>query len=371
MVDEPTLAFLADYRFGGDIWGYPEGETYFPYSPLLVVESTFAEAVLLETVLLSIYNHDSAIASAASRMTWAAGDRPCIEMGSRRTHERAAVAAARAAYVAGFTASSNLRARTGVRRPERRHQRALLHPAARHRGRRLPRAGALAGQGHHPARRHLRHRRGGPARRRDRRARPRRGPDRLRRPRRCSPTACAPSSTSSARPKTRIIVTSDLDEFAIAGLSRLPRSTGTASAPSWSPAAATRRAASSTSWWPARTPTASWSAWPRRARTRSRSAAASTPCAASPPTGSPRPRSSASASPRTTTATTARCWCRWSATARSSGRERLQTARERHVRSRAELPLVARQLSKGDPVIETRLRGLLGVGVLTIQPADE
>ncbi|MET0997821.1 MAG: nicotinate phosphoribosyltransferase [Marmoricola sp.] len=111
VVDEPTLEFLAGYRFGGDIWGYPEGETYFPYSPLLVVESTFAEAVLLETVLLSIYNHDAAIASAASRMTWAAGDRPCIEMGSRRTHEGAAVASARAAYVAGFTATSNLRAR--------------------------------------------------------------------------------------------------------------------------------------------------------------------------------------------------------------------------------------------------------------------
>ena len=111
IVDEPTLEWLADYRFGGDIWGYPEGETYFPYSPLMVVESSFAEAVLLETVLLSIYNHDAAIASAASRMTWAAGDRPCIEMGSRRTHEWSAVACARAAYVAGFTATSNLRAR--------------------------------------------------------------------------------------------------------------------------------------------------------------------------------------------------------------------------------------------------------------------
>ena len=77
---------------------------------MLVVESTFAEGVLLETVMLSIYNHDSAIASAASRMTAAAGDRPCIEMGSRRTHELAAVAAARAAYVAGFPATSNLEA---------------------------------------------------------------------------------------------------------------------------------------------------------------------------------------------------------------------------------------------------------------------
>ncbi|HSV37940.1 MAG TPA: nicotinate phosphoribosyltransferase [Nocardioidaceae bacterium] len=111
IVDGPTREFLAGYSFGGDIWGYPEGEIYFPYSPLLVVESTFAEAVLLETVLLSILNHDSAIASAASRMTWAAGDRPCIEMGSRRTHEEAAVASARAAYIAGFSATSNLMAR--------------------------------------------------------------------------------------------------------------------------------------------------------------------------------------------------------------------------------------------------------------------
>ena len=49
VVDEPTLDWLADYRFTGDVWGYAEGEAYFPYSPLLVVESTFAEAVLLET----------------------------------------------------------------------------------------------------------------------------------------------------------------------------------------------------------------------------------------------------------------------------------------------------------------------------------
>jgi nicotinate phosphoribosyltransferase len=111
VVDEPTLEWLAGYRFNGHVTGYAEGETYFPYSPLMVVESTFAEAVLLETLLLSILNHDSAIAAAASRMTWAAGDRPCIEMGSRRTHEEAAVAAARAAYIAGFVTTSNLAAR--------------------------------------------------------------------------------------------------------------------------------------------------------------------------------------------------------------------------------------------------------------------
>ncbi|MGI8434293.1 MAG: nicotinate phosphoribosyltransferase [Nocardioidaceae bacterium] len=110
VVDEPTLDWLGRFRFTGNISGYAEGDVYFPGSPLLVVESSFAEAVLLETLLLSIYNHDSAIASAASRMTMAAEGRPCIEMGARRTHEQAGVASARAAYIAGFTATSNLQA---------------------------------------------------------------------------------------------------------------------------------------------------------------------------------------------------------------------------------------------------------------------
>lgn len=110
VVDAQTLDFLADYRFEGNIWGYAEGETYFPYSPVLVVESDFAHGVILETVILSILNHDSAVASAASRMTGAAGDRPVIEMGSRRTHDQAAVAAARAAYIGGFASTSNLEA---------------------------------------------------------------------------------------------------------------------------------------------------------------------------------------------------------------------------------------------------------------------
>src|SRR5580698_1659687 len=111
IVDSPTLAFLESYRFSGDVWGYSEGDCYFPGSPIVVVDGTFAEAVLLETVTLSILNHDCAIASAASRMVTAAGGRPLIEMGSRRTHERAAVASARAAYIAGFASTSNLRAR--------------------------------------------------------------------------------------------------------------------------------------------------------------------------------------------------------------------------------------------------------------------
>jgi nicotinate phosphoribosyltransferase len=111
IADEPTLRYLENYAFSGDIWGYGEGDCYFPGSPILVVEGTFAEAVILETLTLSVLNHDCAIASAASRMVTAAGDRPLIEMGSRRTHELAAVASARAAYIAGFAATSNLRAR--------------------------------------------------------------------------------------------------------------------------------------------------------------------------------------------------------------------------------------------------------------------
>jgi nicotinate phosphoribosyltransferase len=110
IADGQTLEFLRDYTFRGDIWGYAEGDCYFPGSPILVVEGTFAEAVVLETLALSIFNHDSAIASAASRMVTAAHGRPLVEMGSRRTHERAAVASARAAYITGFMTTSNLRA---------------------------------------------------------------------------------------------------------------------------------------------------------------------------------------------------------------------------------------------------------------------
>jgi nicotinate phosphoribosyltransferase len=110
VVDAATLEFLAGYRFSGSITGYQEGELYFPGSPILTIEGTFAEAVVLETLALSVLNHDSAIATAAARMSIAAGDRPLSEMGSRRAGEESAVAAARAAYITGFGATSNLEA---------------------------------------------------------------------------------------------------------------------------------------------------------------------------------------------------------------------------------------------------------------------
>ena len=110
VVDEATADWLARYRFRGDIDGYAEGELFFPGSPILTVTGTFADCVVLETLVLSILNHDCAIAAAAARMVTAARGRSVIEMGSRRTHEDAAVAAARAAYLAGFAFTSNLEA---------------------------------------------------------------------------------------------------------------------------------------------------------------------------------------------------------------------------------------------------------------------
>jgi len=110
VISPETVAYLESYRFTGSIRGYREGELYFPGSPILTIEGTFAEAVVLETLALSILNHDSAVATAAARMSIAAGDRPLAEMGSRRAGERSAVAAARAAHIAGFGATSNLEA---------------------------------------------------------------------------------------------------------------------------------------------------------------------------------------------------------------------------------------------------------------------
>src|SRR5690242_6860481 len=134
ILDEATLEWLSQYRFSGSIVGYGEGDAYFAGSPVLTVESTFAEGVVLETLDLSVLNHDAAIASAASRMIRAAEGRPIIEMGSRRTHEQAAVAAARAAYVAGFEFTSNLQAGVDFGVPTRgtaAHSFTLLHDSER------------------------------------------------------------------------------------------------------------------------------------------------------------------------------------------------------------------------------------------------
>ncbi|MEU5786873.1 nicotinate phosphoribosyltransferase [Micromonospora purpureochromogenes] len=110
VVDDRAAEWLTGYRFTGDVDGYAEGELFFPGSPILTVSGGFAECVVLETLVLSVLNHDSAVAAAAARMVTAARGRTLIEMGSRRAHEEAAVAAARAAYLAGFRFTSNLAA---------------------------------------------------------------------------------------------------------------------------------------------------------------------------------------------------------------------------------------------------------------------
>lgn len=108
IVSKETLQWLENFHFSGSIKGYREGEMFFPNSPILQVEGTFGECTLLETLLLSILNYDSAVASAASRMVSAAKDRPCMDMGGRRTNEWAAVAASRAAVIGGFKGTANL-----------------------------------------------------------------------------------------------------------------------------------------------------------------------------------------------------------------------------------------------------------------------
>ncbi|WEV64960.1 nicotinate phosphoribosyltransferase [Bifidobacterium sp. ESL0732] len=108
IVSPKTIEWLRNFKFTGSIKGYREGEMYFPDSPILEIEGTFGECTLLETLLLSILNYDSAVAAAASRMSSAAGKRPCMDMGGRRANEWAAVAAARAAVVGGFQGTANL-----------------------------------------------------------------------------------------------------------------------------------------------------------------------------------------------------------------------------------------------------------------------
>lgn len=109
-LNEDTINYLRDFRFTGNVHGYKEGDFFFPFSPVLTIEATFGEAVLLETVLLSIMNYDCAVASAASRLRVAAKNIPLQELGARRVNEDAAIAASRAAYIAGWNGTSNFAA---------------------------------------------------------------------------------------------------------------------------------------------------------------------------------------------------------------------------------------------------------------------
>ena len=110
IVSKDTLDYLSSFRFNGDVTSYQEGEIYFPNSPVVTVEATLGEALLLETLILSTINFDSAIASAAVRIVLAAKGKFVMEAGSRRVDPEAAVNAARAAYIGGAHVTSNLEA---------------------------------------------------------------------------------------------------------------------------------------------------------------------------------------------------------------------------------------------------------------------
>ena len=102
MFSEEFLAYLADFRFTGDIWAVPEGTPIFPHEPIITVRAPAIEAQLIETFLLLCINHQSLIATKANRVVRAAQGRTVLEFGSRRAQGAdAAILGARAAYIGG------------------------------------------------------------------------------------------------------------------------------------------------------------------------------------------------------------------------------------------------------------------------------
>lgn len=114
LADVPRTFFddyLPAFRFTGEVWALEEGEVFFAHEPILRVTAPAAEAQLVETALVGIITFQTSVASKASRVVTAAGGRTVIEFGSRRAHgPAAAVHAARAAYIAGCAATSNVEA---------------------------------------------------------------------------------------------------------------------------------------------------------------------------------------------------------------------------------------------------------------------
>ncbi len=102
MFSEEFLSYLADFRFTGDIWAVPEGTPVFPHEPLVTVRAPAIQAQLLETYLLCTLNHQSLIATKASRINRSAAGRTVLEFGSRRAQGAdGAILGARAAYIGG------------------------------------------------------------------------------------------------------------------------------------------------------------------------------------------------------------------------------------------------------------------------------
>ncbi|MBE6600877.1 MAG: nicotinate phosphoribosyltransferase [Ruminococcaceae bacterium] len=105
--NEEFLEYLKNFRFTGDMWAVPEGTIVFPGEPIMIVRSNAIEAQFIETFVLLTFNHQSLIATKASRIVRAANGRPVSEFGSRRAHGAdAAMLGARAAYIGGVASSA-------------------------------------------------------------------------------------------------------------------------------------------------------------------------------------------------------------------------------------------------------------------------
>ena len=105
------LEYLKNMRFTGTIRAMNEGELVFGNEPIIRVDAPLAEAQLIETALLNIVNYQTLIATKASRIKQVVGHEVAMEFGTRRAQEMdAAIWGTRAAYLAGFEATSNVRA---------------------------------------------------------------------------------------------------------------------------------------------------------------------------------------------------------------------------------------------------------------------
>ena len=99
---EKFLEYLANFEFSCDVWAVPEGTPIFPYEPLITVRGPVMQAQFVETMILLLVNHQSLIATKASRIVRAAEGRPIMEFGTRRSHSTtAAIYGARASYIGG------------------------------------------------------------------------------------------------------------------------------------------------------------------------------------------------------------------------------------------------------------------------------
>ncbi|MFO7913298.1 MAG: nicotinate phosphoribosyltransferase [Desulfotignum sp.] len=109
-MDQAFLDYLKSFHFQGNIYASREGDLIFPNRPVLSVEAPIIETQLLETLILNILNYQSLVATKASRMRLAAGDRKLVDFGLRRAPGTGGYSAARAAFIGGFDATSNVRA---------------------------------------------------------------------------------------------------------------------------------------------------------------------------------------------------------------------------------------------------------------------